>query len=307
MTTAPWSPTQIPDLSGRTAVVTGPTRGGLGFHTALELARRGATVVLAGRTPAALAEATRAIAGEVPAASLHTLVVDLADLDSVRAAADRATTFGPVHLLINNAGVMAVPYERTTDGLERQLATNHFGPFLLTGLLLPQLIASGDGRVVTVSSVMHHRAAQAPLGDPRRQHGRYRKWVAYSQSKLANLLFTFELDRRLARAGAPVIAVAAHPGFSSTRLVDNSRAPLPTAVILDAAVRGVAQSPRMGAWPIVMAATADIPGSTFCGPGGPRELKGRPRIVEAAGLARDEEVQRMLWELSERTVGLAYP
>jgi NAD(P)-dependent dehydrogenase (short-subunit alcohol dehydrogenase family) len=306
---AAWTTDDIGDQTGRTAVVTGPTLGGLGFHTALELARHGARVALAGRTPAKLDATAEAIADEVPGASLDTLVVDLSQLDSVRAAGEAAAGLGPIHLLVNNAGIMASPFRRTADGLESQMATNHFGPFLLTGLLLDQLAASGEGRVVTLSSQMHRLARSAPLGDPRARR-RYSRWRVYSQTKLANLLFTLELDRRLRRAGLPVIALAAHPGLAGTHLVVNGQLrgiERPGAAILDAAVRAVSQSAAAGAWPTLMAATADLPGGTYVGPGGPGQASGRPRIVGTAPLARDEMAQRRLWETSEETVGLTWP
>jgi NAD(P)-dependent dehydrogenase (short-subunit alcohol dehydrogenase family) len=305
-----WTLDELPDQTGRTVVVTGCTRGGLGFHAALELARRGATVVLAGRTAEVLETAERAIVDEVPDARLTSLEVDLADLTSVRRATVEAEDLGPIHVLLNNAGVMAPPHARTVDGLELQLATNHFGPFLLTGLLLPQLVEAGDARVVTVSSLMHKNARRAPLDDPRSLHGRYRRWQAYSRTKLANLLFTFELDRRLRLAGLPVAAMAAHPGYSGTHLVANGqlgRSSGGFASILDAVNRAISQSAAVGALPLLMAATADVPGSSYCGPGGPGELRGLPRLVGCTRLARDEGAQRELWELSERTVGLSYP
>jgi len=306
---AAWTTDQMGDLTGRTAVVTGPSLGGLGFHTALELARHGARVALAGRTPARLDVAAEAITAEVPDAALDTLVVDLSDLASVRAAGEAAGELGPIHLLVNNAGIMATPFRSTVDGLESQMATNHFGPFLLTGLLLGQLAASGEGRVVTLSSQMHRLARSAPLGDPRTRR-RYSRWVVYSQTKLANLLFTFELDRRLRRAGLPVSALAAHPGLAGTHLVVNGQMrgiEQRGAAILDAAVKAVSQSAAAGAWPSLMAATADLPGGTYVGPGGPGQARGRPRIVGTAPLARDEMAQRRLWEISEETVGLQYP
>jgi NAD(P)-dependent dehydrogenase (short-subunit alcohol dehydrogenase family) len=305
-----WSTAQIPDQSGRTVLVTGTTRGGLGHHTALELARCGARVVLAGRSRRRLDETTATIRAEVPAAELEQLEVDLASLDSVRSAAGRASSIGAIHVLVNNAGVMAPPYRRTPDGFESQLATNHLGPFLLTGLLLPQLVESGDARIVTVSSVAHRAARAAPTGDPRLQPGRYRRWPAYSASKLANLLFTFEADRRLAAAGLPVRAMAAHPGLAGTHLAANGafgRSTGGVATILDAAVKAVSQPAAAGAWPTLMAATAELPGSTYCGPGGFREVRGRPRLVGCSGLARDEVAQRRLWEVSEQAVGLRWP
>ncbi len=310
MTHEYWTLDDLPDQTGRTAVVTGCTRGGLGFHAALELARRGATVVLAGRNGEALATAERAIVAEVPDARLTSLDVDLADLSSVRLAATRAEDLGPIHVLLNNAGVMAPPHSRTPDGLELQLATNHFGPFLLTGLLLPQLVEAADARVVTVSSLMHKNARHAPLDDPRSPHGHYRRWRAYSRTKLANLLFTFELDRRMGRAGLPVSAMAAHPGYSGTHLVVNGqlgRRSGGAASILHAANRAISQSAAAGSLPLLMAATADVPGSSYCGPGGPGEVRGLPRLVGCTRLARDEHAQQALWELSERTVGLSYP
>ena len=304
-----WSTDDIGDLRGRTAVVTGPTVGGIGFHTALELARHGARVALAGRTPAKLDAAAEAITAEVPQAALDTLVVDLSDLSSVRAAGEAAGALGPLHLLVNNAGIMATPFRRTADGLESQMATNHFGPFLLTGLLLDQLVASGEGRVVTLSSQAHRLARSAPLGDPRERR-RYSRWRVYGQTKLANLLFTFELDRRLRRAGLPVLSVAAHPGLAGTHLAVNGQLGGPEgrrAAILDAAVKAISQSAAAGAWPGLMAATADLPGGTYVGPGGPGQASGRPRVVGTAPLARDEMAQRRLWETSEATVGLSWP
>lgn len=308
--TAAWSLDAIPDQTGRTIVVTGPTVGGLGHHAALELARRGARVVLAGRTPAKVDQAVASIREQVPDAELETLQVDLASLDSVRHAAAAAARIGAIDVLLNNAGVMAPSYSRTVDGLEMQMATNHFGPFLLTGLLLPQLVASGDGRVVAVSSLMHTTAPKAPLSDPRQQRGRYLRWPVYGQSKLANLLFTSELDRRLRAAEEPVRALAAHPGFAGTHLVANGqtgRASGGIASILDATVKAVSQPAAAGAWPILMAVTDDLPGNTYVGPGGFRQLGGTPRIVGRSRLAGDERAAARLWEVSEETVGLQYP
>jgi NAD(P)-dependent dehydrogenase (short-subunit alcohol dehydrogenase family) len=300
----------IPSQQGRIAMVTGVSVGGLGYHTALELARAGARVVLAGRNPDKVAEAEKAILEEVPDGSVEQLLVDLASLESVRAAA--SSYLGPLDLLVNNAGIMATPYAATADGFESQLATNHLGPFLLTGLLLPQL--RDAGRVVTVSSQMHRLAAKAPLGDPRTKPQPYLRWVAYSQTKLANLLFTFELDRRLAAAPSAsrrrVSALAAHPGYAGTHLVANGRFGRSSggaASILDAVNRRVSQSAAAGAGPILMAATADLPGSTYCGPSGPAEAYGVPRVVGCSRLARDPEAARRLWETSEQATGIRYP
>ncbi|WP_151084129.1 oxidoreductase [Nocardioides cynanchi] len=303
-----WSPADIPDLSGRTALVTGVSRGGLGYFTALELARAGARVVLAGRSPDKLTETERAIRDDLPDAPLERLVVDLADLTSVGTAAGVAAGFGPIDLLVNNAGIMATPYRRTVDGFESQLATNHFGPFLLTGLLLPQL--ADDARVVTVSSQMHRVAHRPPLGDPRAKPRPYLRWIAYSQTKLANLLFTFELDRRLRASGSPVRAMAAHPGYAGTHLVANGRFGRSSggiASVLDRANQAIGQSPAIGAWPTLMAATADLQGSTYCGPSGLGEAGGPPQLVGWSRQAGDRESQRRLWEVSEEATGISYP
>lgn len=306
-----WAAEDIPDQTGRTTIVTGPTVGGLGFHVALEIARRGGRVVLAGRSQSTLDTAAATIREELPGADLTPLIVDLADLGSVRRAAAEAASLGPIHRLVNNAGVMATPARRTLDGLDLQLATNHYGPFLLTGLLLTQLVEAGDSRVVAVASQMHRTATRAPLEDPRRApSGRYHRWQTYGRSKLANLLFTFELDRRLRAAGLPVKATAAHPGYAGTHLVVNGQMGGlggPASSILHAVNRAVAQSPAAGALPVLMAATDDVPGSSYCGPSGPGEARGAPRLVGCSKLAQDPGAQRELWEVSERTVGLTYP
>ncbi len=306
-----WTLADIPDQAGRTVLVTGTTVGGLGHFTALELARRGARVVLTGRSRERLDETERTIRAEVPDAALETVLLDLADLSSVRRAAAEVAGLGAIDVLVNNAGVMGTPYHRTADGLELQMATNHFGPFLLTGLLLPQLVASGAARVVAVSSQMHRTARKAPLGDPRVQEGRYQRWPVYGGSKLANLLFTYELDRRARRAEVPVKALAAHPGFAATHLAANGqygRSAGGRASILDAVIKAV--SPNRadeGAWPTLMAATADLPGATYCGPSGLAEWSGPPRVVTSNKLSYDETAQRRLWQLSEDVTGISYP
>ncbi len=299
-----WQPSDIPDQTGRRVLVTGVTSG-LGEQTALELAARGAEVILAARNPAKLEATVRDLRQSVPDARLQQLVIDLSDLSSIRKAAKQAAEFGPIHLLINNAGVMATPYERTTDGFELQFATNHLGPFALTGLLLPQLIESGDGRVIAISSITHKLARRAPLDDPRTMSGRYSKWGSYAESKLANLLFTYELDRRLRTAGHPVRALAAHPGYTATNLM-GTRTGL-GAPILRGAMGLTGQPAEMGAWPTLMAATADLPGSTYVGPRNFAQMRGEPRIVRSRRLSHDRDAQRRLWELSEDATGVRYP
>ena len=292
-----WSPGDIPDLSGRTALVTGVSVGGLGYFTALELARAGARVVLAGRNPDKLTETGEAIHDELPDAPLEPLVIDLADLSSVRSGAAAARTFGPLDLLVNNAGIMATPYRRTVDGLESQLATNHFGPFLLTGLLLPQL--SDDARVVTVSSQMHRVAHTPPLADPRVKPRPYLRWIAYSQTKLANLLFTFELDRRLRAAGAATAALAAHPGGARTKLGRDGGNWTNRLLPLFAPFE---QPASVGSLGLVRAATDPAAqGGEYYGP--KLQIWGPPVRERPGRSARDPEAAVSLWEQSEELTG----
>jgi NAD(P)-dependent dehydrogenase (short-subunit alcohol dehydrogenase family) len=313
-----WTLADVPSLTGTRALVTGVTSG-IGLVTARELARAGAEVVLAARNPEKLAATQRALTEAVPGARLRTLVADLADQASVRRAA-AAVPEGPLHLLVNNAGVMATPHHRTADGFELQLATNHLGPFALTGLLLDRLGDSGGARVVTVSSVVARTVRTVSLRDPRVQHGRYRRWQAYGESKLANLLFTLELDRRARAAGLPVLAVAAHPGYTHTNLVSNGMRRGGTAgatgtggLRVDGAIglavtRLVGQSPEQGALPKLMAATAPcLSGGSYVGPAGPFALNGPPTQVALPRPALDPELGRALWELSERATGVSWP
>jgi NAD(P)-dependent dehydrogenase (short-subunit alcohol dehydrogenase family) len=312
----PWGLADLPSLTGTRALVTGTTSG-VGLVTARELARAGAEVVLAARDPAKLDATRRAIGTAVPGARLQPLVVDLADLASVRRAAAEAADLGPLDLLVNNAGVMATPYRRTPDGFELQLATNHLGPFALTGLLLDRLVASGGARVVTVSSIVARSVRTVPVRDPRERPGRYRRWRAYGESKLANLLFTLELDRRARAAGLPLVAVAAHPGWTATNLVSNgmrtgSAGDGPGRLRADGAIglavtRLVGQSPDAGALPSLMAATAPgLPGGSYVGPSGPFQLHGPPVLVGLPGAALDTELARAVWELSERATGVSF-
>lgn len=302
-----WSPADLPDLPGKTVVVTGPSLGGIGYYTALALARAGAQVVLAGRTWSKLDAAEAAIREQVPGARTEKVALDLADLASVRTGAAAIADIAPIDVLINNAGIMAVPHRRTVDGLESQLATNHFGPFLLTGLLLPALVEAGGARVVTVSSIGHHGARSAPLSYPTVAVGRYSRMGVYAQTKLANLLFTFELDRRLKAAGVPVEALAAHPGFATTRLIENGTSFGALSGLADRAYPLIAQTPEHGAWPTLMAATADLPGGVLVGPGGLLQTQGAPQVVRSSRLAQDPAAARALWELSEQTTGISYP
>lgn len=302
-----WSPADLPDLTGKTAVITGPSLNGVGFHTALEMARVGAQVVLAGRTWSKLDAAEAAIRAEVSGARTEKVAIDLSDLTSVRAGAAAIADVAPVDVLVNNAGIMATPPERTVDGLERQLATNHFGPFLLTGLLLPAIVESGAGRVVTVTSIGHLGARRAPLSYPTVAVGRYSRTGVYGETKLANLLFSYELDRRLRTAGLPVTSLASHPGFATTHLIVNGSSLGPLTGLADRAYPLIAQTPARGAWPSLMAATADLPGGILVGPGNLTQTQGPPKVVRSSRLSHDRAAAQALWELSEQTTGISYP
>lgn len=295
-----WGLNDIPNLTGKRAVVTGVTSG-LGEHVVTELARAGADVILAARNPAKLNETVKKVIMQAPRAKVDGVVCDLADQTSVRHAAKEIAGFGPLSILVNNAGVMATPHSRTKDGFELQFGTNHLGHFALTGLLLEQLADSGDARVVTLSSIMARYATKPALGDPRIPTRRYSRWHVYSQSKLSNLLFAFELDRRATKAGVPLTSVAAHPGYAHTNLQKE-------VAIVDAVTGLVGQSASMGALPTLMAATAPgLRGSTYIGPSGPFELRGLPKIVKAPRQAYNENTAKQLWELSEAATGIRFP
>ncbi len=310
MNTYQWTLEDIPDLDGRRALVTGVTSG-LGEHTVLELARRGAEVVMAARSRTKLDQAVDDVRTALPTARLVPVIVDLADLTSVRRAAAEVAGHGPLDILINNAGVMATPHRRTADGFELQFGTNHLGHFALTGLLFPQLAAAGSARVVTVASQAHRYARTVPLGDPRTGDGHYRKWVAYAQSKLANILFALELDRRCRAAGMPVASMAAHPGYAATNLMSaglNMGGVKPDGAIIVGVTRLLAQPAAMGAQPSLMAATMPgLPGGSYVGPRGFAEVRGRPAVVTPSRTARDEDLARRLWDVSEEATGVRFP
>jgi NAD(P)-dependent dehydrogenase (short-subunit alcohol dehydrogenase family) len=288
-----WSTTDIPDLTGRTAVVTG-ANSGIGRAAARALAGAGARVVLAVRDTAKGRDAAATMPGATEVRAL-----DLASLASVREFA--AGWEGDLDLLINNAGVMATPFARTTDGFELQFGTNHLGHFALTNLLLQHV----TGRVVTVSSTAH-RVGRIDLDDLNWEHKPYRAWRAYGQSKLANLLFTAELQRRLTAVGSPVLATAAHPGYAATNLQFHSgRRALDIGSWV--ANRLIAQDEDGGALPTLYAATADIPGDSFAGPGGFMEQRGAPKLVGRTEAARDTAVARRLWDASEELTGARFP
>ncbi|MEC4763101.1 oxidoreductase [Mycobacterium sherrisii] len=285
-----WTAANLPSFAGRTVIVTG-ANSGLGAITARELARVGATVIMAVRDPRKGEKAARDLRGQIEVRRL-----DLQDLSSVHEFADGVDK---VDLLINNAGIMAAPFALTADGFESQMGTNHFGHFALTNLLLPQL----TDRVVTLSS-MAHWAGRIDFDDINWQARRYSPWLAYSQSKLANLLFTSELQRRLRSAGSPLRALAVHPGYSHTNLQGASGRRVGDA-LMSAATRVVATNADFGARQTLYAASQDLPGDTFVGPRlgwiGPTRPVGRSRR------AKDGAAATRLWELSERLTGTKFP
>jgi len=284
-----WTAADLPSFAGRTVIITG-ANSGLGAITARELARNGATIIMAVRNIAKGETAAREMTGDIGVRQL-----DLQDLASVRRFADEVDK---VDVLINNAGIMAAPYSVTVDGFESQIGTNHLGHFALTNLLLPKL----TDRVVTVSS-MAHWPGRIDFDDLNWQTRRYAPWLAYSQSKLANLLFTSELQRRLESAGSPLRALAAHPGYSHTNLQGATGRKLGDA-LMSAVTRLVATNADFGARQTLYAASQDLPGNTFVGPRfgqiGPTQAVGRSRR------AQDTATAAALWELSEQLTGTKF-
>lgn len=303
-----WSERDIPDQSGNVAIVTG-ANSGIGLEAARMLAQRGAEVVLACRNVEKGEAAAATIRQRTETANVRVEALDLASLASIRAFAEKtARTIPRLDLLVNNAGIMAIPRALTADGFEMQLGTNHLGHFALTGLLLGPLLAAEGGRVVTVSSGAHHFGRMD--FDDLMGERRYEKWRAYAQSKLANLLFFHELDRRLRRARKPLESVAAHPGYAATNLqyvgpaLERSKL---SHVIMSIGNGMIAQSAAMGALPTVRAATdPSAVGGSYYGPDGFRELRGHPVLVRTSPRARSEEDARRLWAVSERLTGVVY-
>src|SRR5579872_2216614 len=305
-----WTAAQIPPQAGRIAVVTG-ANSGLGLETAAGLAGAGASVVMACRSrdkaQGALAELKR----RAPKASIEVMPLDLADLDSVRAFAKAfAAKYPRLDILCNNAGVMAIPLSRTRQGFEMQIGTNHLGHYALTGLLLDRLAAAPAARVVNLASLAHRFTPGMDLDDLNWERKSYRKWDAYGKSKLANLLFTFELERRLRAGGGGAIAAAAHPGYSSTNLQfvgpqQEGSALGRVAMQLGNALFG--QSAAMGALPALYACTAaGVSGSDYYGPDGFQQIHGYPRKVGCRAVARDPALAARLWDLSAQLTGVKY-
>ncbi|MBC6461214.1 oxidoreductase [Actinomadura sp. HBU206391] len=299
---AGWRATDIPDLRGRRAIVTG-ANSGIGYHTALELARHGAEVVLACRSAERGGQALERVLGEIPGAEVSLGSLDLSDLGSVRDFAGEHAGDG-LDILVNNAGVMALPRQTTADGFEMQFGTNHLGHFALTGLLMPALLARSGARVVTLTSMLAW-SGRIRFDDLQRERG-YQRWAAYSQAKLANLVFAKELDRRV----TAITSVAAHPGYASTNL--QQRSARMEGSRLREGFFGLgnllfSQSAAKGALPTLYGATApDVHGGECYGPRGLGQQAGLPKRVRTVGRAADPELGARLWEVSEKLTGVTY-
>ena len=300
---AKWTTDDIPDQTGRVAVITGANTG-LGYETARALAEHGAHVVLAVRNLDKGKDAAASITAASPSAGVALQELDLTSLDSIRAAARQLRSdHDRIDLLVNNAGVMYTPKSTTKDGFELQFGTNHLGHFALTGLLLDRLLPVAGSRIVTVSSIGHRIRADIHFDDLQWEHS-YNRVSAYGQAKLANLLFTYELQRRLALHGT-TIAAAAHPGGSNTELMRN----LPPLVArVSAVIEPLFQDPAMGALPSLRAATDPaVVGGQYFGPDGFAQTRGYPKVVASSRKSHDIDLQRRLWAVSEELTGVVYP
>lgn len=303
-----WTAADMPDLSGQTIIVTG-ANSGVGYEAARAFAHKGAHVIFACRSMERAETAVAQLQREQPAGTTAVLRLDLADLASVRAFAERFNAdYKRLDILVNNAGLMAIPYRKTADGFEMQFGTNHLGHFALTGLLLEPLLAADAARVVTVSSGLH-RQGVIKFDDLNGQQ-EYNKRAAYNQSKLANLLFAYELQRRLAAAGHTAISVGAHPGYSATNLQHVGPDMEESAFqrgLMTVANSLFAQSSEMGALPTLYAATApDVYGCDYIGPDGFMNMRGYPGKERSSDASYDEESARQLWAVSEQLTGITY-
>jgi NAD(P)-dependent dehydrogenase (short-subunit alcohol dehydrogenase family) len=304
----PWTAEDIPNQSNRTAIVTG-ANSGLGFETARALAGKGAHVVMACRDVGRAQKALELIQSENPDASIEARELDLAQLASIRKFSEGFLgTDRPLNILCNNAGVMALPYRKTADGFEMQFGTNHLGHFALTGLLLDRLLATDGGRIVTVSSTMHVIGSMR-FDDLQRERS-YSKWMAYGQSKLANLLFTYELQRRLEAKAAPASALSSHPGYAATNLQTAGPRMEGSAFMERGAIwlnRIASQSAAMGALPSLYAATApEAKGGDYFGPGGFLGQRGHPKKVSSTPRSRNGRDAARLWQISEELTGIQF-
>ncbi len=308
----PWRTTDIPDLTGRRALITGVT-GGLGVNTAIELARHGASLVVTARDAKKAGVALARIEHDAPGAVVDVISLDLADLQDVRRAASEVTAgWSRIDILVNNAGIMFPPKpSKTVDGFELQMGTNHLGHFALTAHLWPLLMKS-KARVVSVSSNMHKAASGidlrtfTPEGSPRR----YKRTQAYAESKVANLLFAAELDRRVKAAGIDVVSVGAHPGYASTNITRTGPSVGGSslqAIGMHQVSKVIAQSAAAGSWPLLMAATdPTLTGGEYVGPGGPGGWRGRPKLAGMSRTAQDPYLAHALWAASESASGVEF-
>ncbi|ONH23153.1 oxidoreductase [Pseudofrankia asymbiotica] len=304
-----WNADDVPDLTGRTAVITG-ANSGIGFEAAKVLAARGATVVLACRNPAKARDAVDRIRAVAPEGDVSTLEMDLNSLASVRKATDALVAERPViDLLINNAGVIMLPYGQTEDGFEQHFGINHLGHFAFTGLVLNAVLAADAGRIVTVGS-NGHRMGKIDFDDLAFTRG-YKPLRGYGRSKLANLLFSYELQRRLEKAGAPARSLAAHPGGANTDaggFGGDSPARRKVKQVIDRVPNPIVHSAHKGSLPIMRAAVHPAAeGGQYYGPSGLLKMTGRPVLVTSNAASRDAEAAARLWEHSERLTGVTYP
>lgn len=293
-----WTTDNMPDQTGRVAIITG-ANSGIGYETARALAKKGATVIIACRNQQKGEAAAQQIRDEKPKGTVRMMQLDLADLDSVRHFAETIHhDYDRLDLLINNAGIMHPPFGKTKQGFETQFGVNHLGHFSLTGLLLDLIKRTPHARIVTVSS-MAHRFGRIDFDNLNAEKG-YRANAAYGQSKLANLLFTYELQHKLRASGNDTIAVAAHPGWTATNLQQHSG-------VVRFFNRFFAQTPEMGALPTLRAATApDVQGGDYYGPSRRMEMVGYPIKVQSNGRSHDTEVAAQLWTVSEDMTGVQY-
>ncbi len=301
-----WTTDNIPDLTGKVTIVTGGNSG-IGYEAAKEFARKGAQTILACRNIDKAKMALDEIQTEIPNAPAEIMLLDLASQKSIQQfAAAFKTKYDRLDVLLNNAGIMMVPYATTEDGFERQFGTNHLGHFALTGLLIDIILQTPDARVVNVSS-SGHRFGSMDFDDLMYQDGKgYSSMRAYGRSKLANLLFTYELQRRFEAAQTSALAVAAHPGISNTNLVGHFANRWYFKLMMPFFARGT-QSAAMGALPSIRAAVApDVAGAQYFGPDGPRESKGYPIVVQSSEDSHNQADARQLWEVSEKLTGIEY-
>lgn len=305
MVSRKWTTAEIPPQAGKTALITG-ANSGIGYRAALELARHGAHVLLGVRSRAKGDAALAMLQQEAPGASAEVAELDVASLASIRRFVQGFSR--PLDVLVNNAGTMALPKrEMTEDGFERQFGTNHLGHFALTGLLMPQLLQASSPRVVTVSSLAHRNGKMD--FDDLQGAKKYSPWTAYNQSKLANLLFALELDRRARAAGSRLRSIPVHPGIARTRIVQNGPGVRGVKmVVLKVVAPFITQDDAAGALPTLYAATAaEARGGIYIGPDGFKAFKGAPTVEQPRPQALDEAAAKRLWSVSEELTGVVYP